>query len=294
MLVNMKDMLLDAERNKYAIASINTPNLETLQAVIWAAEEVGAGLTINHAQGSEDVVRLEHIAPYMIEFAVKAKVPVAVHLDHGYDFDFCMRAVRAGFSSIMFDNSHFPLEENIAQTKAFVKMVTPLGISVEAELGEMPNNMPTCVQGQEKSDLSDLSKYFTDPDDAVRFAGETKVDALAVSVGTVHGMYDDKPNLDMPRIKKMYEGMREAAPDTHLCLHGSSGLDVDMIREAVRNGVRKFNYFTGMDTAAAPVLLKTILDAGSHPVNYSNLVNLARDVMREHAVQAIKNMIPGK
>jgi len=293
MLVNMKEMLKDAERNKYAIASINTPNLETLQAVVWAAEEVGVALTINHAQGSEDIVRLEMIAPYMLEYAAKAKVPVAVHVDHGYDFDFCMRAVRAGFTSIMFDRSHYPLEQNIRETRAFVEMVAPLGISVEAELGEMPNNMPTCVKGQEKSDLSDLSKYFTDPDAAIRFAKETGVDALAVSVGTVHGMYESEPNLDMPRIRKMYEGIKKVAPDTHLCVHGGSGLDVPMMHEAIRNGIRKFNYFTGMDTAAAPVLERTIREAGDHPVNYSVLVNVARDVMREHAAQVLRNMIPG-
>lgn len=294
MLVNMKEMLKDAERNQYAIASINTLNLENLQAVVWAAEDVGVGLTINHAQGSEDVVQLEMIAPYMLEYAAKAKVPIAVHVDHGYDFDFCMRAVRAGFTSIMFDRSHSPLEQNIAETKRFVDMVAPLGISVEAELGEMPNNMPTCVKGQEKSDLSDLSKYFTNPEDAIRFARETGVDALAVSVGTVHGMYESEPNLDMARINKMYKGIKEVALDTHLCVHGGSGLDVAMMQEAIRNGIRKFNYFTGMDTAPAPHLLKTIQEAGDHPVNYSNLVNQARDVMRAHAKQAILNMIPGK
>lgn len=294
MLLNMKQMLRDAEENHYAIASINTPNLETLQAVIWAAEEAGVGVTINHAQGSEDIVRLETIAPLMLEYAKNAKVPVAVHVDHGYDFDFCMRAVRAGFTSIMFDRSHCPLEQNIAETKAFVDMVSPLGISVEAELGEMPNNMPTCVKGQEKSDLSDLTKYFTDPDAAIRFARETGVDALAVSVGTVHGMYESAPNLDMKRIRKMYEGIKAAAPDTHLCVHGGSGLDVSMMHEAIQNGIRKFNYFTAMDTAPAPEILKAIEDLHGHPVNYSNLVILARDVMRAHALQAIRNMIPAR
>lgn len=291
MLVNMQKMLRDAERDNYAVASINTPNLETLQAVIWAAEEVGVGLTINHAQGSEDIVRLEEIAPYMLEYAKSAKVPVAVHVDHGYDFTFCMRAVRAGFTSIMFDRSHYPLEQNIAETKAFVEMMKPLGISVEAELGEMPNNMPACVKGQEKSDLSDLTKYFTDPDDAIRFAKETRVDALAVSVGTVHGMFEDEPNLDIARIEKIYKGIKAVGCETAICVHGGSGVAPVMMQNAIRHGVRKINYFTGMDTAPAPVLLKTIQETGGRPVNYSKLVNLARDVMREHAVRVIKSML---
>jgi len=289
MLVNMKEMLCEAEKHRFAVASINTTNLETLQAVIAAAELVGTGLTINHAQGSEDIVHMEDIAPYMIEFAKKSAVPVAVHIDHGYDLEFCMRAVRAGFTSIMFDRSHFPLEQNIEETRQFIRLVRPLGISVEAELGEMPNNMPTCVKGQEPSDLSDLTKYYTDPDDAIRFAKETGVDVLAVSAGTVHGMYRDEPRLDLPRIRTIYEGFKREAPDTHIGLHGTSGLTDAMIADAIAHGVRKFNYFTGMDTAAAPVLLKRISESKG-PVNYSVLVNVAREVMKENAAHIIRVM----
>lgn len=293
MLVNLKEMLAEAERKQYAVASINTINLETLQAVVWAAEEVGTGVIINHAQGSENLVRLEEIAPYMLEYAKKAKVPIAVHVDHGYDFDFCMRAIRAGFTSIMFDQSRLPIADNIANTKAFVKMVRPLGISVEAELGEMPNNMPCCVKGQEKSDLSDITRFYTHPEDAIHFAEETGVDVLAISVGTIHGMYESEPNLDIKRIRTIYKCLKNKALETHLCIHGGSGLNQSMIHEAVFNGVRKINYFTDMDTSVAPVLLKAIRDAHGKPVNYSILVNIARETMMKSAIKAIKNMMPG-
>ena len=105
MLVNMRDMLKDAEQHNYAIGSLNTPNLETLRAVIGAAEELGCPIIINHAQGHEPVVHLETIAPLMKMYAENAKVPVAMHIDHGLDIDFCMKAVRAGFTSIMCDRS---------------------------------------------------------------------------------------------------------------------------------------------------------------------------------------------
>ena len=189
MLVNMKEMLQDAEKHNYAIGSLNTPNLETLRAVIGAAEELDCPIIINHAQGHEPVVHMETIAPLMKMYADNAKVPVAMHIDHGLDMNFCMKAVRAGFTSIMCDRSEYPLDQNIALTKQFVDLVAPLGITVEAELGAMPNNMPCEVPGQEQSDLSDLSVYFTKVEEAKQFAEGTGVDVLAVSIGTVHGMY---------------------------------------------------------------------------------------------------------
>lgn len=286
MLVNMKEMLQDAERNHYAIASINTPNLETLQAVVSAAEALDAPITINHAQGHEDTVRMETIAPLMAEYARNAKVPVCMHIDHGHDIHFCMRALRQGFTSIMYDRSDLPIDDNIAEIKRFMALVEPLDITVEAELGEMPNNMPTCIPGQEKSDLSDLSIYFTDPDEAIRFCEETHVDALAISVGTVHGMYESEPNLDIERIKKIKAGITGTA----LCLHGGSGVDPAQLNRAVKAGIRKINYFTGMDTCVAPELLKTLQAADGAPVNYSNIVNQARELMKQNAMRAIESM----
>ena len=179
MLVNMKEMLKDAELHNYAIGSLNTPNLETLRAVIDAAEELGCPIIINHAQGHDSicdpeygVVAMEDIAPLMKVFAEKAKVPVAMHIDHALDDAFARRAIRAGFTSNMYDRSTLPLEQNIALTKKFVEDVAPLGITVEGEIGAMPNNMPTCVPGQEASDLSDLSVYYTKPEEAKKFASE--------------------------------------------------------------------------------------------------------------------------
>lgn len=287
MLVNMKDMLEDAEQHNYAIGSLNTPNLETLQAVIGAAEELDCPIIINHAQGHENVVKMETIAPLMKMYAENAKIPVAMHIDHGWDINFCMRAVRAGFTSIMCDRSAYPLDENIRLTKEFVDLVKPLGITVEAEIGAMPNNMPSEVPGQEQSDLSDLSKYFTKVDEAKRFAEETGVDVMAISIGTVHGIYKAKSDLDIARIKEIKKAIEGTG--THLGMHGCSGTEHDQVVAAIDAGIKKINYFTGMDTGITGVL-KEMIDkyvVDNKPMNYSLLVNVARDELKKRAVEAL-------
>lgn len=286
MLVNMKEMLQDAERYNYAIGSLNTPNLETLRAVIGAAEELNCPIIINHAQGHENVVGIETIAPLMKMYAENAKVPVAMHIDHGLDLDFCMKAIKAGFTSIMCDRSSYPLQENIALTKAFVDMVRPLGITVEAELGAMPNNMPCEVPGQEQSDLSDLTKYFTKVEEAREFALGTGVDVLAVSIGTVHGMYKEKSNLDIQRIQDIKAAI--ANTETHLGMHGCSGTETEQVVSAINAGIRKINYFTAMDTGITPALKQMIDDYNGRPLNYSLMVNLAMEELKKGAKQALE------
>ncbi len=286
MLVNMKEMLQDAEKHNYAIGSLNTPNLETLRAVIAAAEELGCPVIINHAQGHEPVVAMEVIAPLMKMYAEQARVPVAMHIDHGLDLNFCMKAVRAGFTSIMCDKSEYPLEENIALTRQFVELVSPLGITVEAELGAMPNNMPCEVPGQEQSDLSDLSVYFTKVDEAKQFAEETGVDVLAVSVGTVHGLYKAKSDLDIARIEAIRKELEGTG--TYLGMHGCSGTEPDQVVAAVNAGIRKINYFTAMDTGVTPAIQKMIDDYAGRPLNYSLMVNTAMEELKKGAKKALE------
>ena len=137
MLVNMKEILKEAEEKGYAIGCINTPNMETLRAVVDAAEELNVPIIIDHAQVHDPLIPMESIGPKMVEYAKQAKVPVCVHLDHGSDYSFVMRAIRCGFSSIMYDLSALPFEENMAKLKEFTKIAHDLNITVEAELGIM-------------------------------------------------------------------------------------------------------------------------------------------------------------
>ncbi|RGU91331.1 class II fructose-bisphosphate aldolase [Clostridium sp. AF15-17LB] len=282
MLVSLQEMLQEAERNNFAIASINTPNQISLRAVIEAAEDTGMPVTINHAQTEESVVPIEVAVPLMLDYARKSTAAISVHVDHGFDFDHCMKAVRLGCTSIMYDCSRFPLEKNIEEVRRFVDIVKPLGIGVEAELGAMPNNMPSDVHGQETSDLSDLSVYFTDPKEAEVFCERSGCDVLTTSFGTVHGVYAGEPNLDIERIKKI----KSLAGDVHLGMHGGSGTPFDQIQAAISAGIKKINYFTAIDTAPAPYLMKTIQES-KNPVNFCNLANQAMEIIYERTVEVL-------
>ena len=282
MLVSLQEMLQEAEKNNFAIASINTPNQISLRAVIEAAEDTGMPVTINHAQTEESVVPIEVAVPLMLDYARKSTAAISVHVDHGFDFNHCMKAVRLGCTSIMYDCSRFPLEKNIEEVRRFVDIVKPLGIGVEAELGAMPNNMPSDVHGQETSDLSDLSVYFSDPKEAEVFCERSGCDVLTTSFGTVHGVYAGEPNLDIERIKKI----KSLAGDVHLGMHGGSGTPFDQIQAAISAGIKKINYFTAIDTAPAPYLMKTIQES-KNPVNFCNLANQAMEIIYERTVEVL-------
>ena len=186
MLVNLKDILDIAERNGTAIGSFNTPNLTSLQAVINAAEEKNVPVIIMHAQVHEEMglCTMEEIAPIMIMYAKKAKVPVCVHLDHGTDVEYVERGIEIGFTSVMYDGSDLPTDENIKNTIYTVNKAHALGVSVEAEIGSMG--------AREGGGAGDASIY-TDPDAAVDFVNKTGIDALACAFGTAHGFYATAP-----------------------------------------------------------------------------------------------------
>lgn len=282
MLVSLQEMLQEADRKKFAVASINTPNQISLRAVIAAAEATNMPVTINHAQTEEDTVSSDIAIPLMLEYAKNSSAPISVHVDHGYDFDHCMKALRLGATSIMYDCSRFSLDKNIEEVRKFCDMVHPLGIGVEAELGAMPNNMPSAVHGQETSDLSDLSIYFTNPDEAEQFCKYAGCDVLTISFGTVHGMYAGEPNLDIELVKRI----KERAGGVALGMHGGSGTPFHQIQQAIDAGIRKINYFTAIDTAPAPFLAKTIAEA-KNPVNFCNLANQAMDIIYEKTVEIL-------
>ena len=189
MLVNMQQILRDAEDGGYAIGCINTPNLETIRGVLAAAEEVNVPIIIDHAQVHDDEqgIKVEVVGPLMVEYAKAAKVPVCVHVDHGSDFSFILRCLRAGFSSVMYDLSALPYEQNVEKVKEFTEFAHKAGISVEAELGIM-----TLAMGEGWTHETIKSTY-TDPQQAADFAERTGVDALAVCFGTAHGIYAEPP-----------------------------------------------------------------------------------------------------
>ncbi|OCN05634.1 ketose-bisphosphate aldolase [Erysipelotrichaceae bacterium MTC7] len=283
MLVNMKQILEEAEKGGYAIGCINTPNVETLRAVIGAAEDLNVPIIIDHAQVHDSLIPIEEIGPKMVEYAKKAKVPVCVHLDHGSDYNFVMRAIRCGFTSIMYDLSTLPYEENKAKLKEFTKLAHDLDITVEAELGIMTSTEDDTHGDDTVWDNESIKITFTDPDQAAEFARDTGVDALAVCFGTAHGIYSEPPVLDIERVKEMRKKMPK---ETRIVMHGGSGVDADQVRAGISAGCSKINYYSYMAKAAAKHIYeeldKTEGSAYWHEVQesaYEFMRGYARDVL---------------
>ena len=238
-LINTIDLLKHADEHAYAVGAFNIINLEFLNAILNAAEAEKAPVICNIAEIHFPYIDIEQIAPVVRNMADKACVPVVLNLDHGVSLQAVVRALRCGFSAVMFDGSKLPLEQNIAETRRVAEMAHAVGVSVEGELG--------CVPGAEggASDAAARRELFTNPDHAARFVGETGVDALAVSCGNVHGFYRGAPELDFALIEDIRG--RTGVP---LVLHGGSGISDDDFRRAVSCGVRKINIYTDMSVAA--------------------------------------------
>ena len=246
MLVNLKEILKNAEEGGYAVGCINTPNMATLRAVVDAAEEMQTPIIIDHAQVHDPLIPIELIGPKMVEYAKQAKVPVCVHLDHGSDYNFVMRALRCGFSSIMYDLSALPFEENVAKVKEFTDMAHALGITVEAELGIMTSTEDDTHGDGGGWTHETIKKTFTDPAQAAEFAERTGVDALAVCFGTAHGIYAEPPILDIERVK----AIRKAMPaESRVVMHGGSGVDEKQVQAAITAWCSKVNYYSYMAKA---------------------------------------------
>ncbi len=241
MLITLKEILKMAEDQNYAVGSFNTPNFEALLATLEAAEELQVPVIIAHAQSHESFSRLRDIGPAMTALAKSASVPVCVHLDHGEDLDYLQTALDLGFTSVMYDGSLLPYEENVANTKKVVEMAAACGAGVEAEIGVM--------KGRESGDSaggSDPEAMYTDPELAKRFVEDTGINALAASFGTAHGLYTVKPKLDFARIARIRE-----LTGLPLVMHGGSGVSPEDYRESIRQGIRKINYFSYMNKAGA-------------------------------------------
>lgn len=239
MLVTLKEILKTAEKRKIAVGSFNTPNLTSIHAVISAAEELNEPVIIMHAQVHEEMglCKMEEIAPIMLMLAEKAAVPVCVHLDHGTDIEYVKRGLELGFTSVMYDGSLLPAEQNAENTRIAVSAAGKTGASVEAEIGSMGAR-----EGGEGNTAS--ASIYTEPDAAVEFVASTGIDALACAFGTAHGFYKAAPKLDFERLSEI-----KSRIDVPIVMHGGSGVSEADYREVIKRGVRKVNYYTYMSAA---------------------------------------------
>lgn len=280
MLVTLKEILEIAEEKKIAIGAFNTPNLESLIAILDAAEELSLPVIIQFAQCHECYIPVTVIGPIMVEHAKKATVPVCVHLDHGEDLDYVKTCLDMGFTGVMFDGSVLPYEQNVALTKEAVAMAKLCGASVEAELGSMGKRESGSGTGKD-----DDTKIYTDPDQAADFIDKTGIDALACSFGTTHGIYLTKPKLDFTVV----ENVRTKAAQIPVVMHGGSGVSKEDFHKAIDAGVRKVNYFTYMDKAAGQGLTSYIdLVEEGLPVFFTEAILRATAAMKENVKEAMK------
>lgn len=268
MLVNLNEVLKKAQNEKYAVGLFNTTDTDMLEAVIGAAEELNSPVIIGTAEVLLPYGELKLIAPALVSEAKNAKVPVVVHYDHGLTFDRCMEALRLGFSSVMFDGSTTPYADNIRATREIVKISHAFGATVEGEIGHV---------GEAASEDNLLTDMYTTPEEAVKYVDDTGVDALAVAIGSAHGVYKKKPMLNIDRLKKI-----RSALDTPLVLHGGSGLSDDDFKNTVREGIAKVNIFTDLCLA------------GEKSIKESVLLNNGYLKMRNEKVSAMKEAVKVK
>ncbi|MEF2290909.1 class II fructose-bisphosphate aldolase [Virgibacillus dokdonensis] len=275
MLVTLKEVMEVAEKRNCGIAAINTPTFESLVAAISAAEKNTTPIIIQHAQSHEYINQIETIGPAMITLAKHASIPICAHIDHGESINYLEKGLQLGFTSIMYDGSRLPYEENVQKTRKAVRLANEFGASVEGELGIMIGN----EIGEHTQEVNEEDNY-TDPQLAYKFVKETNIDALAASFGTVHGFYRHKPNLDYKRIKEI-----ATLTNLPLVMHGGSGLSSKEYKLSIKNGVKKINYYTYGAKVGADATKNCINN--NDAVLFSEISRYAQDAMEKDFQQII-------
>ena len=237
MIVTLNEVMQYAEANGCAIGAFNAVNLESIQAILGAAEELNQPVILMHAQVHEEMglCKMETMAPIMQLLAERASVPVCLHLDHGTSLGYLNRALELGFTSVMYDGSNLDYDRNCANTQIIRAVADQYGASVEAEIGSM---------GAGESGNGGSESIYTDPNMAKKFVEDTGIDALACSFGTVHGLYLTEPKLDFDRVKTI-----RSMIDVPIVMHGGSGVCTEDYKKLIQLGVRKINYYTYMAKA---------------------------------------------
>ena len=241
--VTTVEMMKNAQTGGYAIGAFNAENLEMAQAVMAAAEAEHAPVIIQTTPGTLKYAGPACFAGLVSRLARDAKVPVALHLDHGNSYELAEECAREGYTSLMIDGSKLPYEENIAITRRVVAMAC--GLPVEAELGTVGG----------KEDGMEAKPQYTDPDEAADFVSRTGISSFAVAIGTAHGVYKGEPKLDLERLSEV-----RAKVDIPLVLHGTSGVPEDQVRECIRRGICKVNYATDLRIAFTAGVKKAIAE----------------------------------
>ena len=301
-LITTKEMFKKALVNDYAVGAFNVNNMEIIQGIVDAANIENAPLILQVSAGARKYAKPAYLLK-LVEAAIEdTGLDIALHLDHGEDFDICKKCIDDGFTSVMIDGSKHLFEENIALTKQVVEYAHAHGVVVEAELGKLAG-----VEDNIKVDAR--SATFTDPDEAVEFVERTGVDSLAIAIGTSHGAYKftGEPYLDYERLKKIHSLL----PDTPLVLHGASsvlkefvdrcnefggqipgaqGVPEEMIRESTKYGICKVNIDTDLRLAMTAEIRRVLIE---NPTEFDprKYLGPGRDAITKMVQHKIKNVL---
>ena len=273
-LVPVSKLLSQADKGGYAVGAFNANNMEIVQAIIRAAELERSPVIMQASQGAINYAGLEFISGMVKIAAESSSVPVALHLDHGTDFEQVVKCIRSGFSSVMYDGSKLPLEENIAMTKKVLEIARPIEVSVEAELGKIGGT-------EDDIHVSEKEAMYTDPEEARYFVEQTGVESLAIAIGTAHGQYKGEPRLDFERLTQI-----KSLVKIPIVLHGSSGVPDESLRKAIKLGVCKVNIDTNIREALVWTMRKVMAENPAE-IDPRKILGPARDA----AVEIIREKI---
>ena len=270
--VTTKEMLKVAQKGRYGIGAFNANNMEIIQAIVETAEEEKAPVILQASQGAIKYAGLESIVAMVKVMAEKVKVPVALHLDHGTDYYQNIKCLRAGFTSLMYDGSKLPFDENVKITKKVVEMAHACGIPVEAELGQIGKMDDSDEPGIA---LEKVKESMAVPEEAAKFVELTEIDFLAAAVGTIHGCRTPFAKLDIPRIERIRE-----LTGVPLVLHGASGVNDDEVRKGIAAGICKIN----IDTRIRMIFtkkMKEVLEENPNQIDPRKILGPAKDAAKE-------------
>jgi fructose-bisphosphate aldolase class II len=270
-----KDMLNKARKEGYAVGAFSAHNAETIQAIIWAAEEEKAPVMIQVGQKVIKYMGMKQMADMIRSFGQDYDAEVAIHLDHGNSYEQAIEAIQLKFQSVMFDGSHHPMEKNIEISRDVVKAAHAVGISVEGELGRI---------GGTEDDITvrDEDAFLTDVKDAIVYTRESGVDSLAVAIGTAHGLYKGEPKLNFDRLKEISEQI-----SIPLVLHGGSGVPDAMIRKAIPLGIAKINVDTELRQAFT-VGAQELWNQNPEEYVLANVLGNAREQVKQRVIEKIR------
>ena len=260
-LVGTEEMFKKALAGGYAIGAYNVNNMEILQGIAEAAEETRSPIILQVSAGARKYANQTYLIKLVEAALATTTVPIALHLDHGADFEICKACIDGGFSSVMIDGSRFPFEENVAVTKKVVEYAHERGVSVEAELGKLAG-----VEDDVNVDAKDAK--YTNVKEAVEFVKQTGCDSLAIAIGTSHGAYKfaGEAKLDFDRLKEIKDALKEAGfGDYPIVLHGSSSVPEDMLNYASKHGVAKINIDTDLRLAMTSTIREFFIE---HPEKF--------------------------